>query len=138
MRLLLYFPEDQLKIYEAFERYKSMLRRSTNHGFYDLTHIIFCNKLQQHLKFPLDTIGDGSLIYKSVKYAIAIIEWMTLSDHADQYNRNLSQRKVEIIKLNTNGAVLVSNKLLTQITDGLIKQLSKLSQQLKEMQEMPK
>ncbi|KAK2397155.1 hypothetical protein QL285_058761 [Trifolium repens] len=112
---------------EAWERYKSMLRRCHNHGFDDLTQIhIFHNGLQHQPRLLLDATAGGSLMSKSVEDAITIIERMALSDHQGQYNRNPLQRKVGIIELDATDAMLAQNKLLTQTVEEFTKQLSKL------------
>ncbi|KAK2382248.1 hypothetical protein QL285_069796 [Trifolium repens] len=123
---------------EAWERYKSMLRRCPNHGFYDFTQIhIFRNGLQHQTKIFLDVAAGGSLMSKSVEDAITIIERMALGDHQGQYNGNPSQRKDGIIELGTTDAMLAHNKLLAQAVKKLTKQLSKLPQQLNEILEVP-
>lgn len=58
---------------------------------------------------------------------------MDLNNHQVQYNIGTTQRKPRILELSSNDAILVQNKLLTQIVEELTKQLSKLTQQLKEM-----
>ncbi|MCH83449.1 hypothetical protein A2U01_0004270 [Trifolium medium] len=78
----------------------------------------------------------GSLMSKSAKDAIVIIERMTLSDHQGQYNGNHSKRKAEIIELSATDAMLAQNKLLAQVVEEFTKQLSKLPQHVKEMQEV--
>lgn len=55
------------------------------------------------------TVGD-SLMSKSAKDVIVIIERMSLSDQG-QYNRNPDQRKNNIIELNTNYEILSHKKL---------------------------
>lgn len=53
---------------------------------------------------------------------------MALSDHQRKHNRNPSQRKNGIIKLNTNDVIHAKNMLLTQTVDEMTKQLPKLPQ----------
>ncbi|XP_058726128.1 uncharacterized protein LOC131597447 [Vicia villosa] len=119
---------------EAWERYKSMLRKCPNHGFDDMSQIhIFRNGLLPQPKLLLDATAGGSLIAKSAEEAIAIIDRMALTDHQVQHNRGTVQKKAGILELGTNDAILAQNKLLTQTVEELIKQLSKLPQQLKEM-----
>ncbi|KAK2381320.1 hypothetical protein QL285_068928 [Trifolium repens] len=123
---------------EAWERYKSLLRRCHNHDFDDLTQIhIFRNGLQHQPKLFLDVTAGGSLMSKSAEDAITIIERMALSDHQSQYNGNSSQSNVRIIELGATDAMLAQNKILAQALEELTKQISKLPQQLKEMQEVP-
>ncbi|GAU48034.1 hypothetical protein TSUD_136020, partial [Trifolium subterraneum] len=112
---------------EAWERYKSMLRKCPNHGFDDLTQIhIFRNGLQQQSKLLLDATAGGSLLSLSAADATAIIEKMALSDRQGEYNRNPSQRKPGILELDSSDAVLAQNKLLTNTVEELSKQMSKL------------
>ena len=60
---------------EAWERYKSMLRKCPNHGFDELTQIhIFRNGLLQQTKLLLDATAGGSLLSLSPADATAIIE----------------------------------------------------------------
>ncbi|GAU33902.1 hypothetical protein TSUD_357000 [Trifolium subterraneum] len=113
---------------EAWDRYKSMLRRCHNHDFDDLTQIHnFHNGLQRQPKLLLDAAAGGSLMSKSAEDAIVIIEKMALNDHQDEYNRNPSQRKLGVIELGTSDAMLAQNKLFTQTVEELTKQLSKLT-----------
>jgi hypothetical protein len=112
---------------EAWERYKSMLRKCPNHGFDELTQIhIFRNGLLQQSKLLLDATASGSLLSLSAADATTIIEKMALSDHHGEYNRNLSQRKPGVIELGTSDAMLAQNKFLTNTVEELSKQMSKL------------
>ncbi|CAJ2631893.1 unnamed protein product [Trifolium pratense] len=123
---------------EAWERYKSMLRRCHNRDFDDLTQIhFFRNGLQHQPKLFLDVAAGGSLMSKSAEDAISIIEKMALSDHQGEYIRNPSQRKAGIIELGATDEMLAQNKLLAQVVEELTKQLSKLSQHIMKMQEVP-
>ncbi|XP_058725956.1 uncharacterized protein LOC131597266 [Vicia villosa] len=119
---------------EAWERYKSMLRKCPNHGFDDMSQIhIFHNGLLPQPKLLLDATAGGSLIAKSAAEAISIIDRMALTDHQVQHNRGTVQKKPGVLELGTNDAILAQNKLLTQTVEELTKQLSKLPQQLKDV-----
>ncbi|XP_058764619.1 uncharacterized protein LOC131638083 [Vicia villosa] len=62
---------------EAWERYKSLLRKCKGHGFDELTQIhLFRNGLQPVHKTLLDATAGGSLMSKSVEEAITIIDRM--------------------------------------------------------------
>ncbi|GAU46944.1 hypothetical protein TSUD_180480 [Trifolium subterraneum] len=112
---------------EAWERYKSMLRKCPNHGFDELTQIhIFRNGLLQQTKLLLDATAGGSLLSLSAEDATTIIEKMALSDGHGDYNRNPSQRKPGILELDSSDAVLAQNKLLTNTVDQLSKQMSRM------------
>lgn len=72
---------------EAWERFKSMLRKCQGHGFDDLTQIhIFRHGLQPQPKTLLDANAGGSLMSKSAKEAISVIDKMTLNEHQGQHN----------------------------------------------------
>lgn len=50
---------------------------------------------------------------------------MALNDHQGQHNRGPTQKKVGIIELGTNDAILAQNKLLSQKVEELTKKMSK-------------
>src|SRR6266487_5701190 len=112
---------------EAWERYKSMLRKCPNHGFDELTQIhIFRNGLLQQIKLLLDATAGGSLLSLSAADATAIIEKMALSDRQGDYNRNPVHKKAGILELDASDAVLAQNKLLTNTVDQLSKQMARM------------
>src|SRR3954466_3842810 len=122
---------------DAWERFKSMLRKCKGHGFDDLTQIhIFRNGLQPVHKTLLDATAGGSLMPKSVEESITIIDRMALNDRQSQHDRSPSQRKPGVLELNTNDAILAQNKILSQQVELLTKQMSKLPQQMKEIHGM--
>src|SRR4051812_29164474 len=119
---------------EAWERYKSMLRKCPSHGFDELTQIhIFRNGLQPQPKLLLDATAGGSLMAKTAEEAIEIIEKMARNDHQVQHNRGVVPKKPGLIELGTNDAILAQNKLLSQQVEELTKQMARLPQQLKEL-----
>ncbi|XP_058778263.1 uncharacterized protein LOC131652428 [Vicia villosa] len=122
---------------EAWERFKSMLRKCKGHGFDALTQIhIFRNGLQLVHKTLLDATAGGSLMLKSAEDAIMIIDRMALNDLQTEHDRSPSHRKPGVLKLNTNDAILAQNKILSQQFELLTKQMSKLPQQMKEIHGM--
>src|SRR4051812_31816584 len=122
---------------DAWERFKSMLRKCKGHGFDDLTQIhIFQNGLQPVHKTLLDATACGSLMSKSAEDAIMIIDRMALNDLQTQHDRSPSQRKSGVLELNTNDAILAQNKILSQQVELLTKKMSKLPQQMKEIHGM--
>ncbi|XP_058725541.1 uncharacterized protein LOC131596820 [Vicia villosa] len=124
---------------EAWERYKSMLRNCPTHGFDDRTQIhIFRNGLQPQPKLLLDATAGGSFMAKTSEEAIEIIEKMARNDHQVQHNRGVVQKKPRLIELGTNDVILAKNKLLSQQVEELTKQMARLPQQLKEMQDRNK
>ena len=59
---------------------------------------------------------------------------MALNDHQGQHNQSVSQKKLGMLELGTNDAILAQNKLLSQQVELLTQQMSKLPQKFKEMQ----
>ena len=92
---------------EAWERFKSMLRKCKGHGFDELTQIhIFLNGLQSTHRTILDATAGGSLMSKNAEEAKVIIDRMALNDRQSQHDRSPSQRKPGVLELNTNDAIL--------------------------------
>ena len=119
---------------EAWERFKSMLRKCKGHDFDELSQIhIFRNGLQLVHKTLLDATAGGSLLSKTAEEATVIIDRMALNDHQGSHNRGPSQKTPGVLELGTNDAILAQNKLLSQQVELLTKQMSKLPQQFKEM-----
>ncbi|XP_057444964.1 uncharacterized protein LOC130737224 [Lotus japonicus] len=120
---------------EAWERFKSMLRKCPNHGFDARTQIhIFRNGLDKQSKLILDATSGGSLMAKTPTEAIQIIEAMTLNDQQDQHHRG-PPRRGGMIELGTNDVVLAQNKQLQQQLDEVKHKLADLPKQLKEMRD---
>ncbi|XP_057441326.1 uncharacterized protein LOC130733222 [Lotus japonicus] len=120
---------------EAWERYKSMLRRCPNHDFDAKTQIhLFRKGLQQQSRIMVDATSGGSLMTKSPTEAIQIIEAMALNDHQDQHNRG-PPRIGGVLELGSSDAILAQNKQLQQQLDEVKKTLSDLPKQLREMQD---
>src|ERR1044072_6606287 len=117
---------------EAWERYKSMLRKCPNHGFDAKTQVhIFRNGLHQQSKLILDATAGGSLMAKTPTEAIQIIEAMALNDQQTQHHRGPPPRRGRMIELGTNDAVLAQNKQLQQQLDEVKQKLADLPKQLK-------
>ncbi|XP_057416120.1 uncharacterized protein LOC130710783 [Lotus japonicus] len=120
---------------EAWERYKSMLRRCPNHDFDAKTQIhLFRKGLQQQSRIMVDATSGGSLMTKSPTEAIQIIEAMALNDHQDQHIRG-PPRRGGVLELGSSDAILAQNKQLQQQLDEVKKTLSDLPKQLREMQD---
>nr|KYP31825.1 hypothetical protein KK1_047671 [Cajanus cajan] len=119
---------------EAWERYKSLLRRCPNHGFeVDLQVQTFYNGLQPQTKMILDASFGGSVMFRTAEEAITIIESMASTDFRSQHGRS-SSRKRGVLDLSTQDSVLAQNKLLSQQIEALNQQMAKLPQQLQAMQ----
>jgi hypothetical protein len=117
---------------EAWERYKSLLRKCPNHGFDDTTQIhMFHGGLQPEAKLILDAAAHGSLMALSPKDVVDIINKMALNDRAAKHNRNGAHRKSGILELGSSDANITQNKILTQ-------QLEEMKNQMKEMPKLIK
>ncbi|XP_020207898.1 uncharacterized protein LOC109792860 [Cajanus cajan] len=118
---------------EAWERYKSLLRRCPNHGF-ELEHQVqtFCNGLQPQTKMILDASFGGSVMFRTAEEAITIIESMASTDFRSQHARSSSPKR-GVLELSTQDAVLAQNKILSQQIEALNQQMAKLPQQLQAM-----
>ena len=117
---------------EAWERYKSLLRRCPKHGFDDMTQIhMFRGGLQPEPKLILDAAAGGSLMALSSKDVVDIINKMELNDRVANHNRIGAQRKTGILELGLSDANLAKNKILTQ-------QLEEMKNQMKEMPKLIK
>ncbi|XP_020231419.1 uncharacterized protein LOC109811976 [Cajanus cajan] len=118
---------------EAWERYKSLLRRCPNHGF-EVEHQVqtFCNGLQPQTKMILDASFGGSVMFRTAEEAITIIESMASTDFRSQHGRSSSHKR-GVLELSTQDAVLAQNKILSQQIEALNQQMAKLPQQFQAM-----
>ena len=109
-----FFQGSDEPLYEAWERLKSLLRRFPNHSFDDAAQLpIFYSGLKPHTKMILDASARGTMMSKSPKEAIVIIDSIAASDYQSHHDRAPVQRKGKM-ELDTQNEVLAQNKLLTQ------------------------
>nr|KYP32881.1 hypothetical protein KK1_046325 [Cajanus cajan] len=119
---------------EAWERYKSVLRRCPNHGFEVERQVqTFCNGLQPQTKMILDASFGGSVMFRTAEEVITIIESMASTDFKSQHGRSSSHKR-GVLELSTQDVVLAQNKILSQQIEALNQQMDKLPQQLQAMQ----
>uniref|UniRef100_A0A151UHG2 Retrotransposon gag domain-containing protein n=1 Tax=Cajanus cajan TaxID=3821 RepID=A0A151UHG2_CAJCA len=125
--------QDEL-LSEAWERYKSLLRRCPSHGFDDLTQVnIFLGGLQPRVKILLDASAGGSMRFKTPEEAIELIDAMAANDYDLPAERE-SRQKRGILELGSQDALLAQNKLLSQQIEALTKQVARIPQQLQSTQ----
>ncbi|XP_020209235.1 uncharacterized protein LOC109794168, partial [Cajanus cajan] len=111
---------------EAWERYKSLLRKCPNHGFDDVAQLnMFCNGLRPQTKMLLDASAGGSMMMKDSEEAITIIDALAASDYQAHHDRSQPSKR-GILELDTQNAILAQNKLLSQQMEEIRKQMSKL------------
>ena len=106
-----------------------MLWRCPNHNFDDATQLhIFYSGLKPQTKMILDASVEGTMMSKSPKEAIVIIDSMIANDYQSHHDRAPTQRK-GIMELDTQSTILAQKKLLTQQIKALTKQIDQLPQQ---------
>jgi len=67
---------------DAWERFKTMLRRCPNHGFEDIAQLtIFHNRLRPDTKMILNTVAGGTMMAVNVEQATKIIEALAFTDY---------------------------------------------------------
>ncbi|XP_073017763.1 uncharacterized protein [Primulina eburnea] len=68
------------KLYEAWERYKELLRKCPNHGFEDWVQIeLFYNGLNGQTRGTVDDAAGGTIFAKSPEQAYDLLEQMTIN-----------------------------------------------------------
>ncbi|GJU40131.1 hypothetical protein Tco_1193088 [Tanacetum coccineum] len=110
-----YSPEGGVKVCEACERFKEMLRACPHHGFMELTQVdTFYNGLNENDQDSLNAAAGENLLSKTTREALNIIE----NKSKVRYSRN----KSNIFRMNTTSRESVSktderiNKLADQIS----------------------
>ncbi|XP_075507427.1 uncharacterized protein LOC142544251 [Primulina tabacum] len=70
------------QLYEAWERYKELLRRCPNHGFEDCVQIeLFYNGLNRQTRTTVDAAAGGTIFAKSPAQAYEFLEQMTINSY---------------------------------------------------------
>ncbi|XP_073017765.1 uncharacterized protein [Primulina eburnea] len=70
------------QLYEAWERYKELLRRCPNHGFEDWVQIeLFYNRLNGQTRTTVDAVAGGTIFAKSPAQAYDLLEQMTINSY---------------------------------------------------------
>ncbi|XP_073026757.1 uncharacterized protein [Primulina eburnea] len=70
------------QLYEAWERYKELLRRCPNHGFEDWVQIeLFYNGLNGQTRTTVDAAAGGTIFAKSPAQAYDLLEQMTINSY---------------------------------------------------------
>ena len=107
--------KDLESLYDAWERYKELLRRCPHHSFQDWQQIqIFYNGLNPTTRAMVDAAAGGSLNNKTPEEALQLIDLMATNDYHTPYDRSLGRRGV--MELDTLDAVLAQNKALSQLS----------------------
>ncbi|XP_073014575.1 uncharacterized protein [Primulina eburnea] len=81
------------QLYEAWERYKELLRRCPNHGFEDWVQIeLFYNGLNGQTRTTVDAAASGTIFAKSPAQAYDLLEQMTINIYQWPAERSGVQR----------------------------------------------
>lgn len=113
-------------LYDAWERFKDMLRRCPHHAIPDWLQIhTFCNGLSPSTRAMVDVAARGSLNNKTPAEAQELIETMASNSYHTQGERGaVGKGKIE---LDTLDAILAQNKALSQQMASLTKHLGNIS-----------
>ncbi|XP_073030659.1 uncharacterized protein [Primulina eburnea] len=77
-----YRQTDFEQLYEAWERYKELLRRCPNHGFEDWVQIeLLYNGLNGPKRTTVDAAAGGTIFAKSPAQAYDLLEQMNINSH---------------------------------------------------------
>ncbi|XP_052734938.1 uncharacterized protein LOC128197372 isoform X1 [Vigna angularis] len=116
----------------AWDRYKSLLRKTPTHGFEDQEVVLtFLGGLGSQTKMMLDASAGGNIKWKTLEEATEIIENMATSDNELHSERGAPMQQKEVLQLQTHDALLAQNKILTQQLETLTKTLAQLPKELK-------
>ncbi|XP_073061828.1 uncharacterized protein [Primulina eburnea] len=84
------------QLYEAWERYKELLRRCPNHGFEDWVQIeLFYNGLNGQTRTTVDAAAGGTIFAKSPAQSYDLLEQMTINSYQWPSERPGVQRLLE-------------------------------------------
>ncbi|XP_073020863.1 uncharacterized protein [Primulina eburnea] len=85
------------QLYEAWERYKELLQRCSNHGFEDWVQIeLFYNGLNGQTRTTVDAAAGGTIFAKYSAQAYDLFEQMTINSYQWPSERSGVQRAVEV------------------------------------------
>ena len=109
-------------LYEAWERFKELLRKCPHHGFTDIQQIhIFYSGIKPQTRLIIDASAGGSLNTKTADEAQELIETMASNEYQMPSDRSTARRGV--MELETQDAILAQNKLISQQLETLTKRL---------------
>ncbi|XP_073061953.1 uncharacterized protein [Primulina eburnea] len=106
------------QLYEAWERYKELLRKCPNHGFEDWVKIeLFYNGLNGQTRTTVDAATGGTIFAKSPAQAYDLLEQMTINSYQWPSERSGVQRTAGIYVVDPITSLTAQvSALTTQIT----------------------
>ncbi|XP_021292478.1 uncharacterized protein LOC110422787 [Herrania umbratica] len=112
---------DSESLYEAWERYKDLMRRCPHHGLPKWLQVqTFYNGLLGHFRTTIDAAAEGALMSKSIDEAYDLLEEIAFNNYQRPFER-LGTRKIAGIH-----ELDVKNNVSTQLAS-LVKRIDKLS-----------
>jgi len=116
---------------QAWDKFKGLLRKTPIHGFDEPTQLtLFLARLKSHSKLMLDASAGGSIKWRIPTEARELIENMASNDNEVHNERAQSQQK-GVLQLQSHDTLLAQNKIMTQQLEALMKKLSQLPQDLR-------
>ncbi|XP_073049675.1 uncharacterized protein [Primulina eburnea] len=102
------------QLYEAWERYKELLRRCPNHGFEDWVQIeLFYNGLNGQTRTTVDAAAGGTIFAKSPAQAYDLLEQMTINSYQWPSERSGVQRTTGIYAVDPITSLIAQVSALT-------------------------
>ena len=93
-------------LYEAWERYKDLIRRCPQHGLPDWLRIqMFCNGLNGQTQTIVDAASGGTLMSKTAEGATSLLEEMALNNYQWPTERTMAKKVAGIHELDPFAAL---------------------------------
>jgi hypothetical protein len=110
--------------YDAWERFKLLLKRCPGHKFSKMDIMqAFTTGLKTDTRMLLDASGGGTMKIKTTDEVRAVIDNLSPNEYRGHIEEEMTPRKKGMIDLNTQDALLASNKLLSIQLETLAKRL---------------
>ncbi|XP_073057285.1 uncharacterized protein [Primulina eburnea] len=105
------------QLYDAWERYKELLRRCSNHGFEDWVQIeLFYNGLNGQTLTTMDAAAGGTIFAKSLAQAYDLLEQMSINSYQWPSERSGVKRTAGVYAVDpTTSLTAQFSALTTQI-----------------------
>ncbi|KAK8684709.1 hypothetical protein V6N13_040725 [Hibiscus sabdariffa] len=112
---------DDESMYECWDRYKSLLRKCSNHGFQDWTQVVmFYNGVNAPTRMMLDASANGTLLDKSPSEAFDILDRITNNDYQFPSSRLGTGRKAPgVLELDAKDSVAAQLSAITNMLKSL-------------------
>lgn len=111
-------------IYDAWERFKLLLKRCLGHTLSEIDIIqAFTTGLKPDTWMLLDASAGGTMKIKTTDEVCTLIDNMYLNEYRGHTEEEATSKKKGMIDLNTQDALLASNKLLSIQLETIAKRL---------------